>query len=347
MTRVRFTLPQVKLHPDTRPPACPHCGSILLHRHGAVAKPIKDLYVSEVVALRYRCTDCGRTFRHYPEGVDQHDQSLRLRGLAALSWALGLSLRSTSHLLAAMGRELSRMSVWRDVQESGSGALSGWLSRARGQVRLMGADETVVRVKGEKTVVGFVTDAESGQLVGMDVLVDRDSEGFVRWLSDYVESLGVEAMVTDDLSTYKPAVERLGVDHQVCIAHVRKNVRNRLDRIKGWEWYKARIWMLLSELPEWGGRELLVMERRVRGEPALRRLVVELCQKWRSLLCHRRAPGMPQTNNCTERAIGRSKIRYKTVRGYKSIDGMMNGLGLTQWVWSGKEGQNLGELLAA
>ena len=327
MTRVRFTLPQVKDYPHTRPSACPHCGSIFLHRHGAVAKPIKDLYLSEVVVLRYRCTDCGRTFRHYPQGVDQHDQSLRLRGLAALSWALGLSLRSTSHLLAAMGRELSRMSVWRDVQESGSGALSGWLSRARGQVRLMGADETVVRVKGEKTVVGFVTDAESGQLVGMDVLVDRDSEGFVRWLSDYVEPLGV--------------------DHQVCIAHVRKNVRNRLERIKGWEWYKARIWMLLSELPEWGGRELLAMERRVRGEPALRRLVVELCQKWRSLLCHRRAPGMPQTNNCTERAIGRSKIRYKTVRGYKSIGGMMNGLGLTQWVWSGKEGLNLGELLAA
>ena len=335
MPRVRFTFPQVKDYPRTRPSACPHCGSILLHRHGAVAKPIKDLYLSEVVVLRYRCTDCGRTFRHYPEGVDQHDQSLRLRGLAALSWAPGLSLRSTSHLLAAMGRELSRMSVWRDVQESGSGALSGWLSRARGQVRLMGADETVVRVKGKKTVVGFVTDAESGQLVGMEVLVDRDSEGFVRWLSDYVEPLGVDHQ----------SLPR--ARHGVCIAHVRKNVRNRLDRIKGWEWYKARIWKHLSELPEWGGRELLAMERRVRGEPALRRLVVELCEKWRSLLCHRRAPGMPQTNNCTERAIGRNKIRYKTVRGYKSIGGMMNGLGLTQWVWSGKEGLNLGELLAA
>ena len=42
---------------------------------------------------------------------------------------------------------------------------------------------------------------------------------------------------------------------------------------------------------------------------------------------------MPQTNNCTERTIGRSKacaglrsgIRYKTVRGYKSEEGMMNG----------------------
>ena len=40
---------------------------------------------------------------------------------------------------------------------------------------------------------------------------------------------------------------------------------------------------------------------------------------------------MPQTNNCTERTIGRSKIRYKTVRGYKSKEGMMNGLALTQW----------------
>ena len=26
-------------------------------------------------------------------------------------------------------------------------------------------------------------------------------------------------------------------------------------------------------------------------------------------------------------------IRYRTVRGYKSEEGMMNGLGLTQWAW--------------
>ena len=49
----------------------------------------------------------------------------------------------------------------------------------------------------------------------------------------------------------------------------------------------------------------------------------------------------------TEQTIGRSKIRYKTVRGYESEDGMMNGLGLTQWVWSGQEGLDLGELMAA
>ena len=197
---------------------------------GAVTKPISDLYVSEVTVDRYRCCDCCRTFRHYPQGVDRRDQSHRLSGLAALSWALGLSFRSVSHLLGAMGCDLSRMSVWRDVQQSGSNALGGWLNRHRGRVRLMGADETVL----DETVL------------------------------------------------------------------------------------------------------------KVRG----RQTVVELSEKWRSLTCHQRVRGMPQTNNCTERTIGRSKIRYKTTRGYKSEAGMMNGLGLTQWVWSGQEGLDLGDLVA-
>ena len=186
MPRVRFILPQVKLYPDTRPAACTYCGSVYLNRHGEVTKRINDLYISEVTALRYRCCDCGRTFRHYPEGVDRHDQSHRLRGLAALSWALGLSLRSVSHLLGALGCDLSRISVWRDVQAAGTSALGGWLSGRHGRVRLIGADETVLKVRGRRAVVGFVTDAESGRLVGMDVLVHRDSDGFVKWLSGYV-----------------------------------------------------------------------------------------------------------------------------------------------------------------
>ena len=347
MTRVRFTLPQVKHSPDTRPSACPHCGGVTFQRHGWVSKAVKDPYVSEVSVLRYRCTDCLRTFRQYPEGVDSHDQSIRLRGLAALAWGLGLSHRSVSDLLKALGCDLSRMSSWRDVQKAGSGALGGWMNRAHGRVRVMGADETVVSVRGEKVVLGFVTDAESGRLLGMDVLVHRDSVGFVEWLSGYVSRFGVEAVVTDDLNTYKPAVEQLGVDHQVCIAHVRKWVWNRLVEIEGWDWYRARIWRLLSELGQDGGKELVEMERRVRREPKLRRLVVELSEKWRSLTCHLRVRGMPQTNNCTEQTIGRSKIRYKTVRGYKSEEGMMNGLRLTQWVWSGLHRLDLGDLIAA
>ncbi len=121
MTRVRFTLPQVKEYPDTRPSSCPHCDGVILHRHSLVEKTIKDLYVSRVTVIRYRCVECGRTFRRCPDGVDGHDRSKRLRGLSALSWALGLSHHSVSHILRALGCKLSRMSSWRDVQEAGSG----------------------------------------------------------------------------------------------------------------------------------------------------------------------------------------------------------------------------------
>ena len=89
MTRVRFTLPQVKRHPDTRPSSCPYCAEVTFQRHGWVSKAVKDPYVSEVSVLRYRCTDCLRTFRHYPQGVDSHDQSMRLRGLPSRHWWMG------------------------------------------------------------------------------------------------------------------------------------------------------------------------------------------------------------------------------------------------------------------
>ena len=186
---------------------------------------------------------------------------------------------------------------------------------------MTGADETAVRVKGVKKVVGVVADAETGQVLGLDVLVERDADGFMEWLGDFAREYGVEAMAADDLNTYKPVVERLGIDHQVCIAHVRKWAWNRLDGIDGWDWVKARIWRLLTELPFDGDLELPRLERAVRdGDATLRRMRVELSGKWRALLCYRRRGDVPWTNNVTERAIGGSKIRYKTVRGYKSED---------------------------
>ena len=89
------------------------------------------------------------------------------------------------------------------------------------------------------------------------------------------------------------------------------------------------------------------MERAVRdGDATLRRLCVELVGKRRTLLCHRRR-GVPSTNNAAERAIGGSKIRYKTVSGCKSEDWMLNGFGLTQWAWNGRDDLDMSDLVAA
>ena len=93
-------------------------------------------------------------------------------------------------------------------------------------------------------------------------------------------------------------------------------------------------------------KRLMDMEREVREEPALRRLAVDLCGKWRSLLCHKRMRRLCYTNNVTERVIGRSKIRHKMIRGCKSVEGMMNGLWLTQRVW-GDSALDMGKPLVA
>ncbi len=255
MPRVRFTLPQVKIRPDCRPSKCPRCGCGVLREHGEVQQPIEDIRVDAVMALRFLCADCGRAFRHYPQGVDRRDQSQRLT-FAALSWALGLSLRSATHTLTALGCDMSRMSVWRAAREAGTSALSGLARSAPGRVRVIGADETFMKLRGEEAVVGFVANAESGQLLGMDVLTRRDPAAFVEWLSGCMSKFGVGSAAND--------------------------IFRRTSR----------------------------------------------------------------RSKSTERAICSGKVRHKTARGYKSESGMMNGLGLAQWMWSGHR-LDATELMAA
>ena len=40
-------------------------------------------------------------------------------------------------------------------------------------------------MKGQTTVVGVVADAATGGALGLDVLVERDSDGFMEWLGDF------------------------------------------------------------------------------------------------------------------------------------------------------------------
>ena len=192
--------------------------------------------------------------------------------------------RPVASLREPSSRRLRRLRLAHErmARRSGSGT-------KRARRKRTGADETLVRVKGVKTVVGVVADAETGEVLGQEALVERDADGFMEWLGDFARGYGVEAMVADDLSACKPAVERLEIDHQICIACVKKWTRNRLDRIDGRDWVKARIWRLLTELPFNVDSELLRLERAVRdGDATLRRLCVELSGKWRALLCHSR-----------------------------------------------------------
>ena len=267
--------------------------------------------------MRYLCVGCKRAFTHHPQGVDRNGCGVRMRALMSLTWALGLSRRSVAHPLSALGCPASRMSGWRAVQETGKAAALGMSARAMsGRTPVMGADETTVKARGKAKLAGFVADAESGESLGIDMPVERDSEEFADCIKGYVERLE-EAVATDDLSTYKPVVDKLGLEHRVCVVQVSKNVARRFRKVKGWQEWKSRLRNLLGDLPDDEGKRLMDMEREARDEPALRRLAVDLLVKWRSLLCHKRMRGVCDSNNVTERVIGRSKIRYKTIRSYR------------------------------
>lgn len=95
----------------------------------------------------------------------------------------------------------------------------------------MGVDETIVKVRAKPSLWGFVAAAASGRLLGIDMPVERDGAGFADWLKWYAGRLGVKAVATDGLSTYKPVVDELGLDRHVCVTHVRKNATRRLRKV--------------------------------------------------------------------------------------------------------------------
>ncbi len=81
----------------------------------------------------------------------------------------------------------------------------------------------------------------------------------------------------------------------------------------------------------------------------MRMLTLEMWNKWQKLLLYLKKPEleMDGTNNATERGIGNSKVRYKTMGGHKSISGMKNGIALTQWLYSGGDEHDLAQEMAA
>lgn len=341
MSIVILKLPEVKEEAG-RPSRCPVCKGETFQRWGGQEKRVRDPYVKQVVVYRYRCCACRHTFRHYPEGVDQSQQTQRLRRLAALSWMLGLSYRGLVGLFEVFRTDLSRMSAWRDVQE--------WAEQLRKQrkwkpVRVLGLDGAYVRGWGEQQKVLVAVDLGAGQPVSIGYVDEHDPQAVKRWLEPLVKQLGVSVIVTDDLFAYHVIAEKLDLEHQVCQFHVRRWVGKTLHALresvpKEWLWVIDEVKQLMQDLPPTGSRRLLelwkqIPEKRVgRDQPLspldqLRYLLLRLSEHWAKYRIFDWQKDVPWTNNGSEQVIGRMKMRSRTVRGYKSKDGMLNALMVT------------------
>lgn len=339
MPIVVLKLPDVKGIAENRARRCPSCKGEILQRWGGSVRTIRDHQVKEALIYRYRCTGCRHTFRHYPEGIDQAQQSQRVRKLAAICWTLGLSHRGTATIFAAFGVGIAQMTVWRDVQEEAK-----QLRRRRmwKPVRVLGLDGAYVLGWGEKRPVMVAVDLGEGKPVAIGYVDEHNPDVVRRWLEPIVKRLGVSVIVTDDLISYRGVAEKLGLEHQVCQFHVRRWVGKALHELqesipKEWLWVLEEVRHLLAELPPEGGRRLFelwkqIPERRMGQEGGrspleqLRNLLIRMSEHWASYRVFDWQKDVPWTNNGTEQIIGKMKVRSRTVRGYKTKSGMLAGL---------------------
>lgn len=226
--RLSLLLPPVQPDHYSALEICPYpdCGGQHFQHWQRVPKPLRDTQVSEVVAMRYRCVRCGRTFRLYPRGVSHDQTSARLKGVAVMFYVLGMSYGAVAIALGALGWPLSKVAVYYAVQEAGAavvGLRREVLARGGGRIVALGVDLTKVRCAGQWLTVGISVDAVRGTVLSLDLLPNGEAATLTTWVQDLACVLEAELLVSDDADGFKTAANDTGLLHQVCKAHVHRN----------------------------------------------------------------------------------------------------------------------------
>jgi transposase-like protein len=321
--------------------------------HRKVSRPVVDLNIKEIELVQYQCPDprCGASQTVYPPGIGRKCRhSDRTKALSVVLWGLGLSYEDVERVMKAVGVPITDVGVLKNVRAMGQEAMKRAKAAAGRKVKrpVLGVDETEVKVSGNGVTLGFVTDANTGEIVGLEILASREGEELAKWLGKAAGHFGAKVLVSDELESYKPAAEKLGVQHQLCLAHWRKAIARRLKKIEGYPQEKRLIREALKQLDEAGLEAIRWLHAQFRQarpprkgekqspEYGLRMLTLDILENWNRLVCYqqtheplrdnlgRKLPReyrVPSTNNATENAIGRGgKIRAKRMRGFKRLD---------------------------
>lgn len=393
--RLKVRIPNVEPGLYQMPTECPHegCQGTAFKQHqDRCPKPLRDPRHEQVEAKRYRCLRCGGTFRVYPKGVTQAQQSDALKAFSVLLYLLGLSYGAVSDALRALGTLLSKplslgkSTVYRNVQASGQKARrlrQAWLQRGQ-RIRVIGADVTKVKCKGEELAVGVVVNDLTGIELTVDLLEDETVESQLAWLREIAQLVGAEVLVSDDADALKTVADELGLSHQVCRAHVTKNVLRLVGELgtqaleepdprppgvtRGLEQFVAdleTVQWLVEAHPHDGQEQLEALHQHYCQAPApregekatmwyrMRLLTLDLWDDWSRLTLYQGWQGpegerLDGTNNATERAIGWGvKERYRPMRGYKRPESVLNVSSLLGWLSGQPAGYDLAELVAA
>jgi DNA-directed RNA polymerase subunit RPC12/RpoP len=191
MPVILLRLRKTSKSPDGRPRACPHCGSEILQRWGQVSKPVKDQKDLTAMVYRYRCGNCARTFRDYPDGVDRSDYTLGIRKLAALIWALGLSYRDITKVFEDLGIKLSRSTVWREGQELVS-QLDG--RKLHNHIQRFRIDKNYIHKVSSKFGIVVAVDFGDGKYTILGTLNEHNPQSVMTWLQPLIQDININVL---------------------------------------------------------------------------------------------------------------------------------------------------------
>jgi transposase-like protein len=363
--RLQMLLPKVEPAAFTLPTACasPDCPGVHFRERQEVNKAVRDTVHQQVVARRYECLRCHRTFRIYPRGVTKAQVSLRVKGLAVMFYLLGLSYGAVSLVLEALGVYLCKSRVY-DVVQAAAQRVPGLKQRQvfdGVKTSALGCDITSVKCNGRWLPLGVSVDDTTGLVLTIDELSGEDAQTLTAWIAPIAEQVGAKLLVTDDADSLKAVAEAVGLDQQICKGHVKRNtdaliadlrtvlerntdtslvalgvtseqVRADLDRLDH---------LMQTRLPE-GQTELEALQAHDPGATPphkghtaslayrLHLLFVDRWNLWPCLTRYRtwRGPNgemIDGSNNACERGIGWwIKERYRSMRGYKRVTSAVN-----------------------
>ncbi len=370
--RLQLILPVVKVEELMMPKKCPHrgCSGVYFRLYQQVEKRLKDTVCRQVTVHRYRCLTCGRTFRVYPHGVTRAQTSQRVKGLGVLLYLLGLSYGAVSLTLEALGCYMCKSRVYDAVQAAAERVPGLRREAILGGVRrpALGGDVTSVRCNGRWLSLGLTVDDSRGTVLTIDALTGEDTETLKAWLGPIAAAVGAELLVSDDADSFKGVSDELGLDHQVCKSHVRRNTEALIESLRPEVAQDAdgslsamgvKVEQAVSDLDRLGEligsrqpeeeKELEAMHARYLPAPPprpgqrasiayrLRMLFLDRWNLWARLTRYRRWRGsggetVDGTNNACERAIGWwIKERYRSMRGYKRPESAVNVSRLLAW----------------
>ena len=159
---------------------------------------------------------------------------MRVKGLAVLLYLLGLSYGAVALALTGLGVALGKTSVYLAVQAAAE-RVAGL--RRRGVFEAvrscaLGSDVTSVRCRGQWLALGLTVDALSGLVLTVDGLAGEEAETLREWITPLAEEVGATVLVTDDADGFKWVADELGLAHQVCKSHVKRNTEALIEALR-------------------------------------------------------------------------------------------------------------------